>query len=85
MTAGDAGPWAAVPPDAAAWNAGDLGCGDLVLQLRMRVEALRPGQALHLVALDPGAPADLPAWCRLTGHRLVVADHPNYLIQRKET
>jgi tRNA 2-thiouridine synthesizing protein A len=51
----------------------------------MRVEALSPGQALHLVALDPGAPADLPAWCRLTGHRLVAAEHPNYLIQRKET
>ena len=68
----------------ATWDAGDLGCGDLVLQLRFRMEALPPGAVLRLVALDPGAPADLPAWCRLTGHTLVAADHPVYLIRRKE-
>jgi tRNA 2-thiouridine synthesizing protein A len=66
------------------WDAGDLACGDLVLTLRGRMEALRPGQVLRLVALDPGAPADLPAWCRLTGHTLLAADHPVYLIRRKE-
>ena len=66
------------------WDAGDLACGDLVLTLRGRMEALRPGQVLRLVALDAGAPADLPAWCRLTGHTLLAADHPVYLIRRKE-
>jgi TusA-related sulfurtransferase len=60
----------------AVWDAGDLGCGDLVLQLRFRMEALPPGQVLRLVALDSGAPANLPAWCRLTGHRLLSAEHP---------
>ena len=68
----------------AEWDAGDLGCGDLVLQLRFRMETLEPGQVLRLVALDSGAPADLPAWCRLTGHALLAADHPVYLIRRKE-
>jgi tRNA 2-thiouridine synthesizing protein A len=68
----------------AAWDAGDLGCGDLVLQLRFRMEALPPGAVLRLVALDPGARADVPAWCRLTGHGLVVAEHPVYFIRRKE-
>jgi tRNA 2-thiouridine synthesizing protein A len=68
----------------ATWDAGDLGCGDLVLQLRFRMETMHPGQVLRLVALDPGAPADLPAWCRLTGHTLVAAEHPVYLIRRKE-
>jgi len=66
------------------WDAGDLACGDLVLKLRARMEALRPGQVLRLVALDSGAPADLPAWCRLTGHTLLAAEHPVYLIRRKE-
>ena len=51
----------------AEWDAGDLACGDLVLQLRGRMEPMRPGQVLRLVALDSGAPEDLPAWCRLTG------------------
>ena len=67
------------------WDAGDLGCGELVLQLRFRIEQLEPGALLRLVALDPGARADLPAWCRLTGHALVAADHPVYLIRRKES
>ena len=66
------------------WDAGDLGCGDLVLQLRFRMDTLEPGQVLRLVALDPGAPADLPAWCRMTGHAMLAADHPVYLIRRKE-
>ncbi len=66
------------------WDAGDMGCGDLVLELRQRMEALRPGQILALVARDPGAPADIPAWCRMTGHALVAEQHPTYLIRRKE-
>jgi len=67
------------------WNAGDLGCGDLVLELRQRMEKLPHGQVLRLVALDLGAPADIPAWCRMVGHLLVWHDHPVYLIRRKET
>jgi tRNA 2-thiouridine synthesizing protein A len=68
----------------AEWDAGDMGCGDLVLELRQRLHALRPGQLFKLSARDPGAPQDLPAWCRLTGHTLWRAEHPTYWIQRKE-
>ena len=81
---------AAAAPDSAArvaardeWDAGDMGCGELVLELRSKMLALRPGEYLRLIARDPGAPEDLPAWCRLTGHRLVEADHPQYLIERR--
>jgi tRNA 2-thiouridine synthesizing protein A len=66
------------------WDAGDMGCGELVLELRMRLEAMRPGGRIKLTARDPGAPEDMPAWCRLTGHALVSAKHPVYWIQRKE-
>jgi len=66
------------------WDAGDLGCGELVLELRMRLSAMLPGQVLRLIARDPGAPQDLPAWCRMTGHTLVSRQHPVYLIRRKE-
>jgi tRNA 2-thiouridine synthesizing protein A len=69
----------------AEWDAGDTGCGDLVLELRQRVLALAPGAVFKLVARDPGAPADLPAWCRMTGHTLLAAAHPVYFIRRKET
>lgn len=67
------------------WDAGPMGCGELVFHLMLRVRALRPGQILKLTATDPGAPHDLPAWCRMTGHRLVRAEPPHYLIERKES
>jgi tRNA 2-thiouridine synthesizing protein A len=56
------------------WDAGDLGCGDLVLRLRFRLKAMRPGQVIRVRALDSGAPQDLPAWCRLTGETLLYHD-----------
>lgn len=61
-----------------------MGCGDLVRELRARVEALVAGRVLRLTARDPGARTDIPAWCRMTGHALVSAQHPIYLIRRKE-
>lgn len=42
------------------------------------------GQVLRVVARDPGAPEDLPAGSRLTGHRLARAVHPVYDHARKE-
>jgi tRNA 2-thiouridine synthesizing protein A len=68
----------------AEWDAGDMGCGELLLQLRARLDTLRPGQIMKLTARDPGARVDIPAWCRMTGHTLTTQAHPVYLIQRKE-
>ncbi len=65
------------------WDAGDMACGELVLKLRLRLKSMHPGQVLVLIAQDPGAPADIPAWCRLTGHSLLSAEPPQYWIQRK--
>jgi TusA-related sulfurtransferase len=49
------------PTTDAEWDAGDLGCGDLVLELRTRLQSMKPGEILKLTARDPGAPEDLPA------------------------
>ncbi len=72
-------PWTA----AARWDAGDMGCGELIVLLRARMLALRPGELLHLTASDPGAKEDLPAWCGMTGHGLRTAIHPEYWIERR--
>jgi tRNA 2-thiouridine synthesizing protein A len=72
------------PPHDAAWDAGDLGCGDLVLELRRRLRAMKAGEVLRLTVTGTGAPEDLLAWCRLTGHVLICSWHPNYWIRRKE-
>jgi tRNA 2-thiouridine synthesizing protein A len=74
----------AIPADA-AWDAGDLGCGELVMVLRGRLNALPPGAVLKVTATDSGAPEDLPAWCRMTGHALVRMQPPDYYIRRKES
>jgi tRNA 2-thiouridine synthesizing protein A len=80
----DAAPAPAARPAAAdTWDAGDLACGDLVLDLRLRLRELPSGGVLDLRATDPGAPIDLPAWCTMTGHTLLEARHPNYRIRRK--
>ena len=65
------------------WDAGMLGCGELILELRQRLIQLPPGAVLKLIASDPGVPEDLPAWCRMTGNRLVQASPPEFLIERK--
>ena len=55
------------------WQAGELGCGDLVLELRQRVRQA-PGKVFKVTALDAGAPADIPAWCGMTGNQLLAHD-----------
>ena len=49
-------------------DGGDRGCGELLLVLAARSRHLAPGVTVRLLATDPAAPIDLPAWCHLTGH-----------------
>jgi len=72
-----------VVPDA-EWDAGDMSCGDLVLELRARMKTMAPGSLLLVTAHDPGASEDLPAWCRMTGYRLVYARPPIFGVRNKE-
>jgi len=66
-----------------AWDAGEMGCGELLMELAGRMKALTPGGVLELRALDSGAIEDIPAWCGLTGHFLVSAEHPIYRLRRR--
>ena len=36
--------------------------------LAARSRTLAPASTVRLLATDPAAPIDLPAWCHLTGH-----------------
>lgn len=58
------------------WDAGELGCGELVLGVRKRLRA-HPGQVLRLVARDSGAAVDLQAFCNMTGDELLAVDAAN--------
>lgn len=52
------------------FDGGDMGCGELVMALAREMRALAEGDLLEVRTTDPGAPADLPAWARMAGHRL---------------
>ncbi len=80
-------PWSALPGDWRAdrrFDGGDTGCGELLLDLRVYCRALAPGTRVAILAKDEGSPVEIPAWCRLTGHRLVAAAHPYYLAVIRE-
>jgi tRNA 2-thiouridine synthesizing protein A len=68
----------------AFYDAGDLACGELLIELRRRMLGLGPGDLLLVRATDPAAPLDIPAWCWTTGHRLEQDRHPMYGIRKKE-
>lgn len=54
-------------PDISVDGTGLL-CVTLLLRLRGRIEGAAPGTVVHVIATDPAAPLDLPAWCHMTGH-----------------
>jgi tRNA 2-thiouridine synthesizing protein A len=43
-------------------------CVTLLLRLRKEIDGAGPGTVVHVIATDPAAPLDLPAWCHMTGH-----------------
>lgn len=68
------------------WDAGALGCGELVIELRARLKRM-PGRVLRVVALDAGAPDDIPAWCRMTRNPLLrheAATHSFWVRSRED-
>jgi tRNA 2-thiouridine synthesizing protein A len=65
------------------WDAGETGCGGLAFELHLRINRMKPGDTLEIITHDPGASTDLPAWCRMTGHTLVSANPPVYVIRRR--
>lgn len=59
-------------------DGGDRLCVVLLLELRHHIQSLPGGAIAHLIATDPAAPIDLPAWCHLTGHSyLGPVPHPS--------
>ncbi|WP_433333867.1 sulfurtransferase TusA family protein [Spirillospora sp. CA-294931] len=67
-------------------DGGDKACVRLLLELRGRFASLPDGTLVHVLASDPAAPLDLPAWCHLTGHHYLgpipaVGGTPGYALR----
>ena len=66
------------------WNAGEAGCGALILGLKREIERIEAGELLEVTARDAAAPIDLLAWCQMTANTLVAEDHPTYVLKKKD-
>ncbi|MEO7745840.1 MAG: sulfurtransferase TusA family protein [Actinomycetota bacterium] len=55
------------------FDGGDLACGELLLGLLRALSRVADGTAVRVIATDPAAPIDIPAWCHLTGHQYLGA------------
>jgi tRNA 2-thiouridine synthesizing protein A len=42
-----------------------------VIRVQSAVESLSDGIQVEAVCTDPGALNDIPAWCRVNGHKLI--------------
>lgn len=52
-------------------DARGLFCPLPVIRTQDRVALMAPGERLAVVATDHGVLNDIPAWCRINGHRVV--------------
>jgi tRNA 2-thiouridine synthesizing protein A len=55
-------------------DARDMLCPIPVLKARKALKQAEPGAVVELLATDPKARTDVPAFCAATGHRLLSAD-----------
>jgi tRNA 2-thiouridine synthesizing protein A len=67
----------------AVLDARRLLCPMPVIRTQQQVQKMAPGDELEIVCTDPGAAHDIPAWCRVNGHRFLGADQgPEELVLR---
>lgn len=56
-------------------DARNLFCPMPVIRLQQQAEAARPGDIIRIRFTDPGGEHDIPAWCRVHGHRVLSVEH----------
>ncbi len=52
-------------------DARGLLCPMPVIKTQNAIQELAPGDQLQVLATDPGVLHDIPAWCRVNGHKVV--------------
>jgi len=48
-------------------------CPMPVIRTQNLVKTLNPGDTVEVTSTDPGALSDIPAWCKINGHKFL--DH----------
>ena len=76
-------------PDAVI-DGGDLDCGSgLLLMIRNSFAPVRPGGIIEIQSRESSVREDLPAWCRMVGHRLITSrdgdgGYVHYFVEKKQ-
>lgn len=52
-----------------------------VIRTQERVREMAPGEELEVLCTDPGALADIPAWCRIHGHEVVETEQGRDIVR----
>jgi len=52
-------------------DARHLLCPLPVIRVQDRMNSMAAGEMLEVICTDPGAASDIPAWCRINGHKVV--------------
>jgi len=52
-------------------NAKRLLCPLPVIRTQDKVKTMQAGDILEVVCTDPGVMQDIPAWCRINGHKVL--------------
>ena len=56
-------------------------CPMPVIKTQNKLKEMQPGDILKVICTDPGAKADIPAWCRIHGHEVTdIEENDNELI-----
>jgi len=50
-------------------------CPMPVIRTQDKIKELCHGDILEVVSTDPGALSDIPAWCRINGHKVLETRH----------
>lgn len=66
----------------------DRRCPLPVIELARRIGEVDMGRVVAVIADDPAAATDIPAWCRLRGHDYLgtgegVGGAPSFLVRRR--
>lgn len=52
-------------------------CPVPIIKLTLQIEEVKEGEVVELLADDPAILADLSAWCKATGHKLLLVTEEN--------
>ncbi|SDT29869.1 tRNA 2-thiouridine synthesizing protein A [Jiangella sp. DSM 45060] len=59
-----------------------LRCPLPIIELARRIGDVEVGRTVTVLADDPAAASDVPAWCRMRSHEYVGADGDAYTVRR---